>query len=84
MDSSRLHVKRVICAKHHLAGRVNRLQSYIRPLVWSSLAPGHHGIRAPGASRLQGLEGHARYRLYPGGGPTALPWMLCSLCAASV
>jgi hypothetical protein len=44
---------------------VNRLQSYIRPLVWSSFAPGHHGIRAPGASRLQGLEGHARYRLYP-------------------
>jgi hypothetical protein len=53
---------------------VNRLQSYIRPRVWSSYSPGHHGISALGATRMQGLAGHARYRLNPSGGPTALPW----------
>jgi hypothetical protein len=34
-----------------------RLQSYLRPLVWSAHAPGHDGSRARGANRDSDLSG---------------------------
>jgi hypothetical protein len=43
-----------------VARQGDRLQSYMRPLVWSACAPGQDGIRAPGANRCSVLEGRPR------------------------
>jgi hypothetical protein len=55
MDSSRLSVKHTRVTP--CFWQRNRLQSYIRPPRVERIAPGHHGIRAPGATRLTGLRG---------------------------
>jgi hypothetical protein len=47
-----------------------RLQSYLRPLVWSAHAPGHDGSRARGANRDSGLSGHRSQQAFPRAGPS--------------